>query len=461
MVITATNTLADQLGITTGMAAADARAIFPALTVRDDMPDLRERLLKKLAEWAIRFSPCIGIDQPDGLIIDATGCAHLWQGEKAYATYIIQKLEERGYKVSIGMADSMAMAWGLARYSGEKCSIVHGNLTDKFLSLPAQALRLEAETIEKLYKLGLMRIRHFIHMPATSLRKRFGKQIIDRIQQAMAMKDEHLEPIFPLEPYEERLPCMEPIITGTGVEIALEQLLSSLCTTLTKQEKGIRMALFKCYAIDGKQYDITIETNRPSIHAKHLFKLFEIKLLSVEAKAGIELFTLTAVKVEAHTAAQENLWEISSGLEHIRLAELIDHLSGRIGKQAVKRYLPDEHHIPEKSVKLATTLQEEPQTTWKILPQRPLHLLDPPQPIEVTAPIPDYPPMLFRQQGKLHKIMHADGPERIEQEWWIAPGRHRDYYAVEDEEGKRYWLFRSGHYDEEKTYKWYLHGYFA
>ena len=84
-----------------------------------------------------------------------------------------------------------------------------------------------------------------------------------------------------------------------------------------------------------------------------------------------------------------------------------------------------------------------------------------PEPIEVTAPIPDYPPMLFRYKGKLHKIIKADGPERIEQEWWLQEGQHRDYYCVEDEEGCRYWLFRSGHYDAEKTYQWFIHGFFA
>ncbi len=90
-----------------------------------------------------------------------------------------------------------------------------------------------------------------------------------------------------------------------------------------------------------------------------------------------------------------------------------------------------------------------------------MHLLNPPQRIEVTAPIPDYPPMHFRWQGKLHTIEKADGPERIEQEWWIKDGPHRDYYAVEDEEGRRYWLFRSGHYSEDKSPKWFLHGFFA
>jgi protein ImuB len=92
---------------------------------------------------------------------------------------------------------------------------------------------------------------------------------------------------------------------------------------------------------------------------------------------------------------------------------------------------------------------------------RPLHLLHIPEPIEVTAPIPDYPPMNFRYKNRLHKIKKADGPERIEPEWWISDGRHRDYYAVEDEEGGRYWIFRAGHYARDRSPNWFIHGFFA
>ena len=83
-----------------------------------------------------------------------------------------------------------------------------------------------------------------------------------------------------------------------------------------------------------------------------------------------------------------------------------------------------------------------------------------PEPIEVTVAIPDYPPIHFHYQGKLHRVKKADGPERIEQEWWLQQGLYRDYYNVEDEAGARYWLFRSGHYSAGKP-QWFLHGFFA
>jgi protein ImuB len=68
--------------------------------------------------------------------------------------------------------------------------------------------------------------------------------------------------------------------------------------------------------------------------------------------------------------------------------------------------------------------------------------------------------MLFIYKGKIHKVIKADGPERIEREWWLEDGLHRDYYAVEDEQGARYWIFRLGHYDEHKP-EWFIHGVFA
>jgi protein ImuB len=127
---------------------------------------------------------------------------------------------------------------------------------------------------------------------------------------------------------------------------------------------------------------------------------------------------------------------------------------------AIHRYLPDEHYWPERSYRLAAALEEKPAADWRLDRPRPICLLPKPETIEVTAPIPDYPPMLFIYKGKIHKVIKADGPERIEREWWLDNGLHRDYYTVEDEQGARYWIFRLGHYDEHKP-EWFIHGFFS
>jgi protein ImuB len=166
---------------------------------------------------------------------------------------------------------------------------------------------------------------------------------------------------------------------------------------------------------------------------------------------------------------QEKLWDISStnGSDdqqlnlNKNLTELLDRLTAKFGEGHIKRFVPDQHYWPERSYKIAADINEQPSTEWHTPRPRPMQLLEKPELIEVTAPIPDYPPMNFRHKGILHKIIKADGPERIEQEWWLSDGEHRDYYYVEDEEGRRYWLFRLGHYDADKNYCWFLHGYFA
>jgi len=461
MVITAANALAQAQGIDTGMAVADARALLPSLEVLDDKPTLSAKLLKGIAEWCIRYTPVVAIDAPDGLLLDTTGCAHLWGGEIQYVKHILTRLKSLGYTAHACMADTIGAAWGMAHFSQGSPILESGQQMEALLSLPPAALRLEADTIERLEKLGLRHVRNFIGIPRPALRRRFGQIFLQKLDQAIGQEEETIQPVHPIQPYEERLPCLEPIVTATGIEIALQRLLETLCLRLREEEKGLRVCCFKGYRVDGKVEKIEIGTNRPSHNIAHLFKLFEIKISTMEPALGIELFILDASKVEDASPVNTTLWETSCGLDDPGLSELLDRFAGKIGANHIHRYLPAEHHWPERSIHAATTLLDKPQSTWKDDRPRPLQLLARPEPIDVTAPIPDYPPMLFRHKGKLHKITRADGPERIEQEWWLQEGQHRDYYSVEDEEGHRYWLFRSGHYSADKTYRWFIHGFFA
>jgi protein ImuB len=459
MVITSTNAVAESKGISKGMVLADARAIILSLQVLDDKEDLPEKLLNRLAIWCIRFTPIAAVDLPDGLLLEVTGCTHLWGSEHDYLVSIARKLILRGYDVSAALASTPSVAWAVARFGSGQRVIERGKELDALLTLPPEALQLERETNERLHKLGLHKISQFIFMPRSSLRRRFGEHILQRIDLALGKIPELLQPVIPPEPFQERLPCIEPVATRPGIEMALQELLEKLCLRLQQEQKGIRTAVFRGYRVDGKVEQIDIGTSRPSHAVNHLFRLFALKVQNIEPALGIELFTLEATTVDDHVPQQERMWEEVNQLEDVRLAELIDNLSGKIGSASIKRYLPAEHYWPERSIQPALSLEQKPETSWRPDLIRPITLLGVPEKIDVTAPIPDYPPMLFRHKGKLHKIIKADGPERIEQEWWLQQGQHRDYYRLEDEEGNRFWVFRLGHYDE-KTFQWFIHGYF-
>ncbi|MEL7544854.1 MAG: hypothetical protein AAGJ70_13905, partial [Pseudomonadota bacterium] len=115
-------------------------------------------------------------------------------------------------------------------------------------------------------------------------------------------------------------------------------------------------------------------------------------------------------------------------------------------------------------------------------PLRPIRLLERPEQVQVVAEVPEGPPRQFIWRRQVHRVLRAEGPERISPEWWLLglqkPGadtrgearrrtrhRTRDYYRIEDTEGRRFWLFRAGLYDEPASATqaptWHLHGLFA
>lgn len=458
MIVAAPDHLARKQGIYKGMAVADARAIIPSLKVIDHKPRLLPKLFQAMAEWCIRFSPVVAIDGTEGLLLDVTGCTHLWGGDEKYVQEIKKRFLSKGYSIRLAMADTIGTAWAVSRF-GKIEVVERGKNAEALRLLPPEGLRLDTETSTRLHKLGLNRIGDFMSMQKTALRRRFGSQIISRLQQALGVEEEFLEPVCPAEPFQERLSCLDPVTTATGISIALETSLGALCAKLRSEEKGLRSAVFKCFRLDGRVEQVKIATSHATHSTKHILKLFESKLPDIEPAEGIELFELAAPLVEDHSPAQEKLWE-NLGAGEKNISEFIDRVISRIGSGYISRYVPEEHYWPERSFKQATSILEKPSIEWPANKPRPVHILLYPEQIDVTAPIPDYPPMLFRRRGKLHTVKKADGPERIEQEWWLQEGRHRDYYVVEDEEGKRYWLFRSGHYGTPSC-KWFLHGFFA
>ncbi|MGO1788491.1 MAG: Y-family DNA polymerase [Sphingobacterium sp.] len=460
MIVRTINAQAAAMGITVGMVLADARALYPFLKVFDFKEEQAAELLKEMAAWMIRYSPCVGIAADDGLWIDASGCTHLWKGKEAYLRAIILRFKDMGYQVHGAMAGSMGMAWAIARF-GKPGTIINAQQHAAVLrELPSAALRLEPQVLDRMHKLGLREINDFIDMPSSALRRRFGVSLLQRLGQALGRTSERIIPVRPISPYQERLASLEPIRTRKGIEIALEQLLEKLNKRLYQENQGLRKAVLQIFRVDGKKQEIEIGTNRPSRDQKHLFSLFSEKITQLAPGLGIEQFLLEASHVESLQVQQEKLWQDTIGSENSEVSNLFDRISSHLGLQVIQRFLPTEHHWPERSIRSAISLTEHNTLPWQKVNLRPVYLLAEPERIEVSAPIPDYPPMVFTYKGQIHQVKKADGPERIEREWWIETGLQRDYYRVENQNGARYWIFRSGHYEEEKKPEWFMHGFY-
>ncbi|MFD2147396.1 Y-family DNA polymerase [Mucilaginibacter antarcticus] len=392
IIITATNILAEQQGITVGMASADAKAIIPDLKVIDQLPEKADKLLNRLGEWCIRYTPQVALDAPCSLIMDVSGCTHLWGSEQQYLAHMLNRFRAKGYDVQAAMADTIGAAWAVAHFGNTDAVIPPNDHIKALLPLPPIALRLDYTALERLRKLGFYAIKSFLSIKRSALRRRFGNEFLLRIDEALGNVDEPLQLIHPIEAYHERLPSLEPIRTVEGIEIAIKTLLQSICERLRDEGKGLRTAVLKCYRVDGGLVGADIGTNRPSHNIEHLFKLFALKIDSIEPALGIELFTLDAYKIEDVSQDQEVLWVSDScDLHSNDLAELLDRVGNKIGIENIRRYLPYESYWPERALRKATSLTEKPATTWRTGRPRPSIILPRPEPIQVTFKLPDDP----------------------------------------------------------------------
>jgi len=298
-------------------------------------------------------------------------------------------------------------------------------------------------------------------MPRPSLVLRFGAGLALRLDQALGRVAEPLSPLPPAPLRWARRRFAEPIATAEDIHAATAELLAILCRQLAAEGQGARRLDLTLYRTDGTSAAARIGTARPNREPQHLLRLFDEKLGTLDPGLGIEDMVLAASIAEAQPAAQLELAARKIGAAPgEELAALIDRLTNRLGEDALRRPLLQESHWPERAVRFAAPLGAAVAGARSDR-LRPVRLLPWPEPIEAVAPVPDDPPLLFRWRRVAHRVRRADGPERIAGEWWREEAELRDYYRVEDEAGRRFWLYRAGLYRPESSARWFLHGVFA
>jgi protein ImuB len=494
------------------MTLADARALLPSLTVADADPGADAQALAALTDWCGRYSPWCATDGEDGIRLDITGCAHLFGGEAAMLRDMLRRLHAFGIAARGAVADTPAAAWGWARYRRKSAPPILGKGdTVPLLSLPVAALRLESGSVEALRVLGLDTIATVIDLPRGPLTQRLGVPVLERLDRMIGRAAEPISPRAIAEPWISRMIFAEPIGRREDIDAAAERLTMDLCREMALKGQGARRLVLNFYRVDGAVQHITIGTSRPTHTHAHILRLFGERLDQVEPGFGIEAIVLEATETEP-LAAMQGALTAAGEIDATDLAGLIDRLQNRLGPSRVVQLVPVESHVPEwaeareaaaparvKSFKPPPPLRgrSDRRSGWGVLPQlgrsrredgsitphpstlrvadlplkggggfmkaaRPLSLLPIPEPIEAIAPVPDDPPLSFRWRRITHRVAFADGPERIEPEWWRHqdPAKPRDYYRVEGTDGRRYWLYREGLYGMAEPPRWFLHGFF-
>ncbi|WP_439136474.1 Y-family DNA polymerase [Roseicyclus sp.] len=496
--ITSLNLAASARGLSRGQALAEALTLCPDLVTRPADPDRAAQVLAALRRWAGRFSPWVAEEGTDALLIDLTGCAHLFGGEAALFEQIHHDCADLGLSLCAGIADTPGAAWALARYAGgggttasrngdaidqearatrSRAQRRHwvkggpapqprsaaqggigrisppGGLRQSLATLPIAALRVPPATAEGLARLGLRRIGDLWGMPRAGLARRFGQEVVRRLDQALGVEPEPISPAGAPLHFAARLSLPEPIGLEGDILAGLDRLLPVLCDKLRAKGRGARRLRLEMIRAEGGSERIEIGLARPTDRPDSLRALFALKLGGVEAGFGFDVLRLVATVSEplhAHehkggwaVAAEAQLKAQAARAPGQALDDLVARIGARVGLERITREHPADSHIPEKTSSTQAAAYSQPASEWPAAKRpRPLTLF---RPEPVTAPDMPEPPPQFRWRGRIFETRVAHGPERIAPEWWLDDPQWRsgvrDYWRVTTVQGPRIWLF--------------------
>ncbi|PRY24310.1 protein ImuB [Aliiruegeria haliotis] len=518
-VLSSLNDVAQAEGLSEGQPLRDARAMCPDLLTRLANPQAEAAFLAVLRRWAGKFSPWVAEVPPASLVADLTGCAHLFGGEVALLEQVEADCASLGLTVRAGIADTLGAAWALARFTGRGAEQVRsgdaidqearatrsraakrrhwerggaaprhaadgcdgtriappGQLRAILGPLPVAALRLRPEVVGQLNRLGLRRIDELSGQPRAALARRFGKDLVLRLDQAMGLVPEPVSPAKPRARFAVRLTLPEPIGLEEDLRAGLDRLLPALSEKLREKGQGARRVRFQAFRCDHTMQPVEVGLARPSADPERLRPLLLMKLHEIEAGPGIDMLRLEAHVTEpvhatqhrGHAgAAADAVARSTRKGQAAALEDLIGRLGARVGLESITRLHPADSHIPEKTTKILAAAWSEPARTWPSRPPlpRPLVLFRP-EPVHVDAPAdrPARPPSRLRWRRRDLTVVSVTGPERIAPEWWLDEPEWRsgtrDYWRVEVEGGERLWIYYA--HGGAMSAGWFCQGCFA
>ncbi|NMD07522.1 MAG: DNA polymerase Y family protein [Phyllobacteriaceae bacterium] len=453
--LAAVNMAARSFGLMRGQRLADARAAVPDLLSEAHEPEQDRASLLGLCRWMERYSPWVAPDPPDGILMEVTGIPHLFGGEAAMRAGMVSRLAGYGFTARVAFAPTLGAAWALARYGGEGEESVQG--------LPVEALRIDSDAARTLRRLGLKTIGSLISLPRASLARRFRgesihENVLLRLDEIQGQRAEPLNAINPETSVMAHRAFMEPVITHEGLEAVLRALCGEAARDLQVKGEGALRLILKLFRSDGGRVQVPAGLSAPSHEGGHLFRLLAPKLEALDAGFGIDAMTLEVREAGAAVNRQYGFMEEGNDKS---LAELNDRVMNRQERE-ITALEAVASHIPERSERPQALSVVAKTATMPGMASRPLMIFTAPEQARVIASVPDGPPMSLTWRRVTRRIIRAEGPERIAPEWWQLQGneRPRDYYSIEDDKGRRYWIYREGLYGEDSgpPPKWFVHG---
>ncbi|WP_348637418.1 DNA polymerase Y family protein [Ciceribacter sp. S95] len=468
MRLTALDEAAEAIGLRTGQGLAEARAICPTLDVAEADQHSDRQFLEAIADWCDRYTPLVAIDGVDGLLLDITGCAHLFGGEQGLIGDILGRLLQLGLEVRGAISSTPGLSWAAARFSDRQV-IADEAMVGILSAFPMRALRIDTDMSLALARVGLKQVGDLLAAPRGPLTRRFGPELLLRLDQALGREGEPIVPRRPVALLSVERRLAEPVRDEEAIPDLVGRLATGLRSGLEARGEGGRLFELLLFRVDGRVFRIEIGAASPLRDAARIKALFNERMTvlhdDLDAGFGFEILRLNVLQSEPLDQKQVAFGARSSDAD--QSLDFIDRVAARFGRDFLRQPVLHASHWPERASGLAPLVDATPAAV-KVAPpvrnERPMRLLAHPEPVQVMAAVPDGPPASFRWRRALHRVVRAEGPERLSAEWWIdgEDASPRDYFRIEDSAGHRFWLYRQGLYERGATDPdWFMQGLFA
>jgi protein ImuB len=455
--ITACSPRAARLGLRPGMTRPEAEVLAGSIPLLPaDVEADRARLMELALLCHSRFSPMTALEetgQPECLLLDIDGCAHLFAGEQGLMREVVQFFRSQHWQLRCALADTVGTAWALAHSAPRSITIAPVGQGEAVLRpLPVRSLRLPADDLAILFELGIERVEQLLMLPRAELTSRFDPIVPRRLRQALGIEPEMLVPVRAADPIVARWDSENPVSDQAAVEHFCEELLASILKTC--QERGLGLLQCLCRLVghqDTASY--IVELVRPSTDCRHLLGLLELQWERRAFPEGIQSIRVEATRIQRIDRPSGLLFEIGRTSDRRATERLVERLSSRLGKERVLQASLSADAQPEFAVAWRPWLEARPASAPRKKPhhdsprepapwERPF-ILQAPSPLKVWSVVPDGPPQRVEWHRQLRAVVRWWGPERIETGWWSRQQCHRDYYRVELETGEWLWIFRT------------------
>ncbi len=452
--VTHANGAALKAGVKPGQALADARAICPGLLTEPGDTVREGLLLRALWRWADGLSPRVSLDPPDGLLLDITGCSHLFGGEPDMGQESLIRLADLQIQARIGIADTKGGAQALARFGPDAVNVAApGDLTQALAGLPIAALALPEKVLTELARAGLSTVAQLQEQKSAELARRFGLHLTQKIDTTLGRAPDPVTPKAADPVYAARMTLPEPIGFLEDLEAVLQRLAAQICGRLDNDQCGARRFQLIVRCVDTGDHHLGIGFARPCSDPDAVLRQFSHPLSQLEVEYGADWFRLVAEHVEPIRLKQTSFGEEAKRADD-RLI-LIETLGNRIGFDHVRVFQAKDSFVPEHEYQQVEAVQAS--SDWTPAPrERPLRLFTPPEYVQVETP--GRPPQTFKWRRMAFSSQTAHGPERITPRWFRDEDlRTRDYWKVQTEQGRRLWLLN---YPGDGAADWYVAGEF-